>query len=449
MYRYGLGDCFLLTFTDADDEKYHILIDCGVISRSKDVIPKMKEVAENIYNETDKKIDLLIATHEHWDHVSGFSQARDVFKKMDIKKIWLGWTEDPKDKFAKELKDDQKNKLKAVGMAYEKLKQQDVSGFNKKQEEGLQFYLNSFNAFFNFFGFDGESMFNINATETAMDFLRKHEKAEIEYLSPEPAEVIEPEDLPGIRVYVLGPPKNLKSLKKMNPSKKSSEVYEHDRSFAIGMGFVSAIGENADKYKPFLSNCCLPPEVVEKEYGEYFKPKNSWRKIDDDWMYSAGNLAIALDNMVNNTCLALAFEFIETGKVLLFPGDAQIGNWLSWWDYSWQVKKNGKKESVTIEDLFSQTVFYKVGHHGSHNATLKDKGLEKMSNRELIAMIPVDQVMSERKSWKMPFPPLLDALNKKTKNKVIIMDETYPSAIKKQHRAAKGITDLYYDVIIG
>ena len=35
----------------------------------------------------------------------------------------------------------------------------------------------------------------------------------------------------------------------------------------------------------------------------------------------------------NNTSLALAFELIEkgrVGKVLLFPADAQVGNWLSW-----------------------------------------------------------------------------------------------------------------------
>ncbi len=35
-------------------------------------------------------------------------------------------------------------------------------------------------------------------------------------------------------------------------------------------------------------------------------------------------------------------------------------------------------------------MLYKVGHHGSHNATLRAKGLELMQSSALIALIPVD-----------------------------------------------------------
>ena len=55
-----------------------------------------------------------------------------------------------------------------------------------------------------------------------------------------------------------------------------------------------------------------------------------WRRIDNDWLQSAAHLALQVDNAINNTCLVLAFELIETGQVLLFVGDAQIGNWQSW-----------------------------------------------------------------------------------------------------------------------
>lgn len=51
---------------------------------------------------------------------------------------------------------------------------------------------------------------------------------------------------------------------------------------------------------------------------------------------------------------------------------------------------------VTTDDLLHRTVFYKVGHHGSHNATLKD-ALEKMAKEnELVAFIPVDRGMRSR-----------------------------------------------------
>ena len=43
--------------------------------------------------------------------------------------------------------------------------------------------------------------------------------------------------------------------------------------------------------------------------------------------------------MTNNTSLVLAIERIADGKVLLFPADAQEGNWLSWHDVAieWNV----------------------------------------------------------------------------------------------------------------
>jgi hypothetical protein len=60
----------------------------------------------------------------------------------------------------------------------------------------------------------------------------------------------------------------------------------------------------------------------------------------------------------------LAFELGKGGKVLLFAADAQRGNWISW--------KDGD-QTITATDLLDRTVVYKVGHHGSHNATLNGK----------------------------------------------------------------------------
>ena len=59
---------------------------------------------------------------------------------------------------------------------------------------------------------------------------------------------------------------------------------------------------------------------------------DEWRRINTDWMEAAGEFALQLDSYTNNTSLAFAIELGEPGKgkVLLFPGDAQLGNWLSW-----------------------------------------------------------------------------------------------------------------------
>jgi len=94
MYRQGLGDCFLISLPRSDsDRPYRVLIDCGVILGTADASTKMTEVVENIIAATQGEIDLLLATHEHWDHVSGFVQAKNAFDKLKVHEVWIGWTE--------------------------------------------------------------------------------------------------------------------------------------------------------------------------------------------------------------------------------------------------------------------------------------------------------------------------------------------------------------------
>jgi len=53
---------------------------------------------------------------------------------------------------------------------------------------------------------------------------------------------------------------------------------------------------------------------------------------------------------------------------------------------------------VTGPDLLGRTIFYKVGHHGSHNATLREQGLEQMKNLRT-AVIPVDHDVALKMRW--------------------------------------------------
>ena len=105
----------------------------------------------------------------------------------------------------------------------------------------------------------------------------------------------------------------------------------------------------------------------------------------------------------------------------------QVGNW-----ESWHVGKNGKERrwtvggrKVTTEQLLNRTVLYKVGHHGSHNATLREKGLEMMTDPRLAAMVPVDEYIAhEKKHWtRMPFAPLMHRLRELAKAGVLQADE--------------------------
>ena len=55
---------------------------------------------------------------------------------------------------------------------------------------------------------------------------------------------------------------------------------------------------------------------------------------------------------------------------------------------------------MTGADLLARTIFYKVGHHGSRNATLREGGLELMTDPSLIAFIPTDEAMAKKVRWK-------------------------------------------------
>jgi len=113
--------------------------------------------------------------------------------------------------------------------------------------------------------------------------------------------------------------------------------------------------------------------------------------------------------------------------VLLFAADAQVGNWLSWYDQTY--KPNDGRE-LTAENLLENTVLYKVGHHGSHNATLREKGLEAMTHRELVAMLPVESEGVKRlKYGEMPLTSLVQALTKKTSGRLLRLDEDWQNGV--------------------
>ncbi|HEY0553561.1 MAG TPA: MBL fold metallo-hydrolase, partial [Thermoanaerobaculia bacterium] len=79
MYRQGLGDCFLLAFATGAERPFYMLIDCGVLLGTPDGGDRMRQVAASLRDSTGGRIDVLVATHQHWDHLSGFDQARDLF----------------------------------------------------------------------------------------------------------------------------------------------------------------------------------------------------------------------------------------------------------------------------------------------------------------------------------------------------------------------------------
>ena len=144
MYKKLLGDCFLLTIGEPAaprEQRTHILVDCGVLQHVPDEAKLIQAVAEDIVQTTAGRLDLLVITHEHWDHISGFTHAKSkLVDTMQIDNLWLAWTERRGDGQADTLRA-KSEKAKIVvndAAAFAAKWRQRHCGYREFQRTGLQ-----------------------------------------------------------------------------------------------------------------------------------------------------------------------------------------------------------------------------------------------------------------------------------------------------------------------
>src|SRR5271163_922661 len=80
MYRVGFGDFFLLTVPGKNGPA-HILIDCGVHAAN---IGTIEQCVEDMAKETGRNLALVILTHYHADHMSGFATCSGDFAQFSV-----------------------------------------------------------------------------------------------------------------------------------------------------------------------------------------------------------------------------------------------------------------------------------------------------------------------------------------------------------------------------
>jgi beta-lactamase superfamily II metal-dependent hydrolase len=419
MFQVGeLGDCFLLHFVK-DDQESHVLIDCGSFRNSSASKKRLEKIVGYIRKELkDKKLDLVVGTHQHNDHLSGFVHCAGLFQGM-VEQVWLSWLDDPKDAIGKKIISDHQNLVGLMEKLNKKLSFLKLADAHPAVKDILGFY-----------SIDEESDVPVIPAEGIANLKTLGENPVV-YLSPG-----QQPSLPGmktdlVKVYVLGPPRNQAQLFDKDP--KKTETYDPALALAAQSAgkLISALDNldtHADKREeeqfPFNKIFSKRPSHADKGILKiYNSPTQRWRTIETEWLDQADRLALYLDSFTNNSSLVLAFELVQTGKVLLFAADAQTGNWLSWEDIKWEKEKPDFK----TYNLLENTVLYKVGHHASHNATLP-KALEAMQHKELVAMIPVDSSdpnITKKNGWKMPAKNLYKRLKEKTGYRVLRMDKGF------------------------
>lgn len=465
MYRIGHGDCFLLAFATADPhDPAYVLIDCGYKPGSPgminppDGVTSAKEIAADIHQATGGRLDVAIITHEHQDHVNGISDTH--FKDIEIGEAWFAWTENPVDDLANELRKKFKDKLLGLVAARNRLA---AGGGDDKRvamiDEFLAFELGGEDEIFNLAGASAMLGAASNAATSmnkkSMRVFKDKAKKGIKYLRPH-QKIYKIPGADQVRVFPLGPPRDPDLLESLDPT--GAEEF-HSLAFGAsssGSHFASAARAADNKEKPespFARRYAVAWEqaFADVEHGAFYKERYGqqpgdpdawdsseassnaeWRRIDKDWLYASGQLALDMNDQTNNSSLVLAFELGKGGKVLLFAADAQRGNWISW------AKKDfsdGNKK-VTARSLLSRTVLYKVGHHGSHNATINGQATDDYTNLgwmgegehagEFCAMITAVRKWAEtQKGWDHPLKAIKDALLKKAAGRVFQTDTDF------------------------
>lgn len=439
-YCHGLGDCMLVKLPKADGSPFWMLFDCGIHSAAKGGSATMRAVVEDIARETGGVIDVVVGTHEHWDHLSGFTQARKEFAGIRIREVWFSWAENPQDPDARKLDKYKGDAAAALAGAAVRLSDAD----------GLVDVAHGIDELLGFvFGADGDKV------RAAREALRSHPGvATVRHLDPGTLAPLP--DVPAVRAYVLGPPRDPRLL---GIEDIVSETYAFGGTSLAVAPVANAVAVNDgglrvddDPAAPFdgkvgrqldrLLAGKWPPEPesdLSFFWNHYLGPASErpqdWRRIDHDWLTGAAEIALQLDGRTNNTSLVIALEIVETGRVLLFAADAQIGNWKSWDAVRFAAGED--RPAASADDLIRRTVFYKVGHHGSRNAT-RAATLERMDSAMLVAFSPTDEALAGKVGWKdFPAPKTSRRIGELTKGRFFpadaewIRDTTLPCPVTR------------------
>lgn len=345
-YQVGFGDCFLLTFhygNKATDPKRHLLIDFGTTGTPKKLGSPSKlqeKIAEDIKTTCNDTLHGIVVTHRHKDHLSGFDgKSGKIIANLNPKVVIQPWTEHPDaDPKASSPPSPTKGFVAAL---------ENMHGFsaNALRELSSLKVSQTVRKQLSFLGED--NLKNLGAVQTLMGMKAKHFYVNAGQVLPLG------KTFPGVTFHVLGPPtlKQTNTIKKQRSSDKD-EFWMLNNFWGLQANSVKkGVGSRSVFGKAFLSQNSTPPFSV-----RWFFPR-----LENLRGEQILELVRILDKAMNNTSVILLMEVGK--KVLLFPGDAQIENW----EYALKVAPERKQ----WRQLLKKVDVYKVGHHGSRNATPK------------------------------------------------------------------------------
>lgn len=358
VYDVGLGDCIYVRIPGESGDNngaFHMLIDCGTWSSETLLAAALKQLASELPIAADgekKRLDLVVVTHEHKDHIAGFDPA--LWEAFAVGNVWMNCAMNPKHPQAGKTRKVRKVAEKAMasltslGSALSPRLSELVSVFEIGNAGAMNTLRHALLAR------DKEPTY-VHAGQTHKDHgIELHPAATIHILAPE---------FDFDRFYL-------------------GEVAQTNLKGVIGAAAFAAKDEDDPSSEADAVRAPTPDPAPE--------PKNisqaAFRALRTRMQSNAMAFAELDGKLKNNSSVVLLIEW--NGKRLLFVGDAE------WHGAFKEGKMNGSWNVMWKQrsELLAQPVdFLKIGHHGSENATPWDMGSgEKTEEANILeAILPL------------------------------------------------------------
>jgi beta-lactamase superfamily II metal-dependent hydrolase len=324
-YNVGVGDCIYVRIPKARKKRrkvddFHVLIDCGSKGSPTELKAALDHLKTELPDEGGKKrLDLMLISHEHEDHIKGIDPA--WFADVKIENLWMSVAmnrDHPQARFAHQLHDRVAAAMRGIAARGLALGPELADIVNR-------------------YGIENDRA--VDALRTTLP-ANNGIKPLYVHADLKPA-VLKPRTLSGATFKVLAPEFDIDTF------------YLGEAGAEILHGLAAGAGTLAEAPAAPAAGA-VPGNISASDF----------RRLQSRMMSSAFAFAKEEGEVVNNTSVILLIEW--KGRRLLFVGDAE-------WNRAYREKKRNFSWNTAWKlrngELNQPVDFLKIGHHGSTNST--------------------------------------------------------------------------------